>query len=45
LVFNLSRFENMTYKEIGKKLDISPKTVENQIGKALKILRYKLNNN
>ncbi len=44
LVFNLSRFENMTYKEIGKKLDISHKTVENQIGKALKILRYKLNN-
>jgi RNA polymerase sigma-70 factor (ECF subfamily) len=38
-VFSLSRFEDMSYKEIAAKLDISIKTVENQIGKALKILR------
>lgn len=39
IVFSLSRFEEMSYKEIAEKLDISIKTVENQIGKALKILR------
>ncbi len=38
-VFSLSRFEELSYKEIAEKLDISVKTVENQIGKALKILR------
>jgi RNA polymerase sigma-70 factor, ECF subfamily len=37
-IFKLSRFENMTYKEIAQKLDISAKTVENQIGIALKKL-------
>lgn len=41
-VFQLSRFEELTYKEIADKLDISVKTVENQMGKALKILREKL---
>jgi RNA polymerase sigma-70 factor (ECF subfamily) len=41
-VFVLSRFEELSYKEIGQKLDISPKTVENQISKALKILRTTL---
>ena len=41
-VFILSRFEELSYKEIGEKLDISPKTVENQISKALKILRTAL---
>ncbi len=41
-VFVLSRFEELSYKEIGQKLDISPKTVENQISKALKILRAAL---
>ena len=39
LVFKLSRFEGMNYKQIAKQLDISEKTVENQISKALKTLR------
>lgn len=38
-VFVLSRYEYLTYKEIGDQLDISVKTVENQIAKALKLLR------
>lgn len=38
-VFLLSRFSNMTYKQIAASLDISVKTVENQLGKALKNLR------
>jgi RNA polymerase sigma-70 factor (ECF subfamily) len=42
LVFVLSRFESMTYKEIAEQLDISVKTVENQIGKALALLRQAL---
>ena len=41
-VFQLSRFEEMKYKEIADKLDISVKTVENHMGKALKLLRTKL---
>jgi RNA polymerase sigma-70 factor (ECF subfamily) len=32
----------MKYKEIADKLDISVKTVENHMGKALKLLRTKL---
>lgn len=38
-IFNLSRKGNKTYKEIAELLDISEKTVENQIGEALKYLR------
>jgi RNA polymerase sigma-70 factor (ECF subfamily) len=41
-VFQMSRFEDMKYKEIADKLDISVKTVENHMGKALKLLRTKL---
>lgn len=42
LVFQLSRFEELKYSEIADQLNISIKTVENQIGKALKIMREQL---
>jgi RNA polymerase sigma-70 factor, ECF subfamily len=41
-VFLLSRFEEMTHREIAELLGVSPKTVENQINHALKVLRRKL---
>lgn len=41
-IFQLSRFEELKYREIADQLGISVKTVENQMGKALKILRYQL---
>ncbi len=40
LVFTLSRFEEMSYREISESLSISVKTVENQMSKALKVLRW-----
>ncbi len=42
LVFQLSRFESMKYHDIAGYLNISVKTVENQMGKALKRLRVSL---
>ncbi|HHG84000.1 MAG TPA: RNA polymerase sigma-70 factor, partial [Bacteroidetes bacterium] len=33
-VFRMSRFEGLKYSEIAEKLNISPRTVEKQIGKA-----------
>lgn len=39
IVFLMSRYDELSYAEISQQLDISVKTVENQIGKALKLLR------
>ncbi|TKG97315.1 RNA polymerase sigma-70 factor [Puteibacter caeruleilacunae] len=41
-IFILSRYEHLKYKEIAERLNISVKTVENQMGKALKFLREEL---
>ncbi len=41
-VFVLSRFEGKSYKEIAEIMNISPKTVEHQLSKALKSLRAHL---
>jgi RNA polymerase sigma-70 factor (ECF subfamily) len=41
-IFQMSRFDELKYREIADKLGISVKTVENQMGKALKMLREKL---
>ncbi|MCT4589544.1 MAG: RNA polymerase sigma-70 factor [Carboxylicivirga sp.] len=42
LIFQMSRFQKMKYKEISDELDISVKTVETQISRALKKLRTEL---
>lgn len=42
LIFTMSRNENMSYKEIAEKLNISEKTVENQISSAIKYLKQNL---
>jgi RNA polymerase sigma-70 factor (family 1) len=41
-IFILSRFDGLKYQEIADKLNISIKTVENQMGEALKFLRVQL---
>lgn len=41
-IFELSRFEDLSYKEIGEQLGISPKTVKAQIRNALLALRSQL---
>lgn len=38
-VFLMSRKQGMTYQEIAEELGVSPKTVENQMGNALKRMR------
>ena len=40
--FCLSRFEHLSYKEIAERMELSVRTVEKHIGKALRILREKL---
>lgn len=42
LIFRMSRFEELKYQEIADQLNLSVKTVENQMGKALKIMRTQL---
>lgn len=42
MAFEYSRFENLSYKEIAEKMDISLKTVEALMSRALKILRKEL---
>lgn len=41
-IFIMSRINNMKHKEIAEELNISVKTVKNQVGKALKVLREEL---
>lgn len=41
-IFQMSRFEELKYREIADKLNLSVKTIENQMGKALKLMRLKL---
>jgi RNA polymerase sigma-70 factor (ECF subfamily) len=41
-IFQMSRFEGMKYQEIADEMGLSVKTVENQMGKALKLMRIKL---
>lgn len=38
-IFQLSRIEGLSHKEIAQRLSISPKTVENHIGRAIRQLR------
>jgi len=38
-IFVLSRYEDMSYRQIAESLQLSPKTIENQMGKALKLMR------
>jgi RNA polymerase sigma-70 factor, ECF subfamily len=42
VIFEMSRRDGLSHAEIADALDIAPKTVENQIGKALKVLRVAL---
>ena len=42
IIFKMSRFEGLKYQEIAKKLSISVKTVEANMGKALKAFRHNL---
>lgn len=42
LVFKLSRENNLSIKQVANELGISEKTVENQLSKALKLLRMNL---
>jgi RNA polymerase sigma-70 factor (ECF subfamily) len=42
VIFRMSRFEELKYQEIANQLNLSIKTVENQMGKALRIMREEL---
>jgi RNA polymerase sigma-70 factor (ECF subfamily) len=40
LIFNLSRFDGLSHEEISRKLHLSVRTVENQIYRAIKRIKY-----
>jgi RNA polymerase sigma-70 factor (ECF subfamily) len=42
IIFRMSRFEQLKYQQIADQMGLSVKTVENQMGKALKHMRLKL---
>lgn len=42
LIFNLHKKEGLTYREIAQVMNISIKTVESQMGRALKIIRLNI---
>lgn len=42
IIFKMSRFEGLKYQEIAQKLELSVKTVEAQMGKALRLMRLRL---
>lgn len=42
LIFRLSRFEGLSHEEIAKKLELSIRTVENQIYRVLKVIKMHL---
>lgn len=44
LVFRMSREQGLSQKQIAQQLDITPKTVENHINRALRVLRTTLQN-
>ncbi len=43
ITFMMSRFEDLSYKEIAERTDVSIKTVESHMGKALRLIREKIN--
>ncbi len=43
IVFSMVKYEGFSYKQTAEKLEISVKTVENQMSKALRILREAIN--
>lgn len=42
-IFEMSRMQHLSYREIAKELELSDKTVKKQVSNTLKILRVKLN--
>lgn len=42
LIFMMSRYQGLSYSDIASTLDLSVKTVETQMGRALKALRFRL---